>query len=246
MVRFWDPTYRYFTFNEVDMVLTIMEYSTLLHYDFRDPLRIYWKDAMGKASGDRQLALFLFAVYGLIVFPKALGYVSVELADFLFQIEKGVNPAPTVLAETILLFVQMKSHFRCLYKCFHHVFVPPTRPIEEFLKKWVLNLSTLTYEEIEWRAPWMILSTVLIGCNGHLWVPLISIWGAISYTSLMVLSQYGYDQCVPATTSLNRVETSDQDSGFWKKLEEIRIKWGQTLSLQLGTFFNHFLSEMYI
>ncbi|MBA0778108.1 hypothetical protein Gotri_006022, partial [Gossypium trilobum] len=123
MVCFWDPTYRCFMFNEVDMVLTIKEYSTLLHYDFRDPLRIYWKryvnfrgplaslmgfpidtvkarlkdkndpcissfnirDVMGKASSDRHLTLFAFAVYGLIVFPKALGYVSVELADFLFQ-----------------------------------------------------------------------------------------------------------------------------------------------------------------
>ncbi|MBA0613132.1 hypothetical protein Godav_013636 [Gossypium davidsonii] len=43
MVRFRDPTYRCFTFNEVDMVLTIEEYSTLLHYDFRDKFRIYWK-----------------------------------------------------------------------------------------------------------------------------------------------------------------------------------------------------------
>ncbi|MBA0702618.1 hypothetical protein Goari_022791 [Gossypium aridum] len=43
MVHFWDPTYRCFTFNEVNMVLTIKEYSTLLHYDFRDPFRIYWK-----------------------------------------------------------------------------------------------------------------------------------------------------------------------------------------------------------
>ncbi|MBA0613131.1 hypothetical protein Godav_013636, partial [Gossypium davidsonii] len=42
MVRFRDPTYRCFTFNEVDMVLTIEEYSTLLHYDFRDKFRIYW------------------------------------------------------------------------------------------------------------------------------------------------------------------------------------------------------------
>ncbi|MBA0677936.1 hypothetical protein Goari_019310, partial [Gossypium aridum] len=110
---FGDPTYRCFTFNVVDMVSTIEEYSTLLHYDFRDPLRIYWKqkvdfwgplanliglpvntikarlkdkngpyiswsdirDVMGKTSGDRHLALFTFAVYGLIVFPKALGYV---------------------------------------------------------------------------------------------------------------------------------------------------------------------------
>ncbi|MBA0814701.1 hypothetical protein Gohar_020511 [Gossypium harknessii] len=122
MVHFWDPTYRFFTFNKVDMVPTIEEHSTILHYDFRDPLRIYCKqnvdfwghlanlvgllvdtvkvrlkakngpciswsdirDAMEKASSDRHLTLFMFAVYGLIVFPKAMGYVSVKLADFLF------------------------------------------------------------------------------------------------------------------------------------------------------------------
>ncbi|MFQ6653250.1 hypothetical protein Gotur_024744 [Gossypium turneri] len=114
---------------------------------------------MGKASGDRHLALFTFAVYGLIVFPKALRYMSVELADFLFQIEKGVNPAPTVIVETIIslnfirrkgdrhfigctqfLFVWMKSHFRCLYKHFRQVFIPSTRLIEEFLEsEWPPN-----------------------------------------------------------------------------------------------------------
>ncbi|MBA0683521.1 hypothetical protein Goari_025176 [Gossypium aridum] len=41
MVHFWDPTYRCFMFNEMDMVLTIKEYSNLLLYDFRDLLRIY-------------------------------------------------------------------------------------------------------------------------------------------------------------------------------------------------------------
>ncbi|MBA0818620.1 hypothetical protein Gohar_021290 [Gossypium harknessii] len=128
MVRFWDPTYRCFSFNKVDIVPTIKKYSTFLHYDFRAPLRIYWKqninfrgplahlmglpvdtmkarlkdkngsciswsdirDAMGKANGNRHLALFTFAVYKLIMFPKAMGYVSVELAHFLFQIEDRV------------------------------------------------------------------------------------------------------------------------------------------------------------
>ncbi|MBA0872335.1 hypothetical protein Goshw_011692 [Gossypium schwendimanii] len=47
------------------------------------------RDAMGKTSGDRHLTLFSFAVYGLIVFPKALGYVSVKLADFLFRLKIG-------------------------------------------------------------------------------------------------------------------------------------------------------------
>ncbi|MBA0638267.1 hypothetical protein Godav_029433 [Gossypium davidsonii] len=45
---------------------------------------------MGKANGDRHLALFTFAIYKLIMFPKAMGYVSVELAHFLFQIENRV------------------------------------------------------------------------------------------------------------------------------------------------------------
>ncbi|MBA0694422.1 hypothetical protein Goari_004718 [Gossypium aridum] len=52
----------------------------------------------------------------------------------------------------------------------------------------------------------MIRITVLIRWGGHLWVPLIGIWGAINYSLLMVLSQYGYDQCVPVTAGLNRVE----------------------------------------
>ncbi|MBA0712542.1 hypothetical protein Golax_011641, partial [Gossypium laxum] len=93
MVHFWDPTYRCFMFNEMDM-------SNI-------------RDAMGKANGDRHLSLFAFAVYGLIVFPKALGYVSVELADFLFHIEKVVNLTLEVLAETIisLNFIRRKGIF---------------------------------------------------------------------------------------------------------------------------------------
>ncbi|TYJ49651.1 hypothetical protein E1A91_A01G149400v1 [Gossypium mustelinum] len=231
-----------------DALLKATEYSTLLHYDFRNLLRIYWKltidtvkarlkykngpcifwsnirDAMGKASGDRHLTLFAFVVYGLIVLSKVLGYVSVELANFLFRIEKWVNLTPAVLAETIispnffkskgdgrflgcaqLLFIWMKSHFRCPYKHFCQVFVPSTRPIEDFLEsewppnqsteEWVHNLSTLTHQEIEWRAPWMIRSTILIGCDE-----------VINYSSLMVLSQYEYDQYVPTTTGLNSVE----------------------------------------
>ena len=32
-IPFWDPSYRYFTFNQEDMVLTIEEYTTLLHIE---------------------------------------------------------------------------------------------------------------------------------------------------------------------------------------------------------------------
>ncbi|MBA0550671.1 hypothetical protein Golob_021598 [Gossypium lobatum] len=87
--------------------------TTLLHYEFRDSLKIYWKRNI----------------------------------DFL-------GP----LANLMVLPVYTVKHF-------HQVFVPSTRPIEEFLEiewppnqsfeEWVQNLSTLTYQEIEWKAAWM-------------------------------------------------------------------------------------------
>ncbi|MBA0810443.1 hypothetical protein Gohar_002439 [Gossypium harknessii] len=43
-------------------------------WDKAKKMHIRDKDAMGKASSDRHLALFAFAVYGLVGFPKALGY----------------------------------------------------------------------------------------------------------------------------------------------------------------------------
>ncbi|PPD80952.1 hypothetical protein GOBAR_DD22116 [Gossypium barbadense] len=117
-------------------------------------------------------------------------------------------------------------------KALEYVFVPSTRPIEKFLEgewppnqsieEWVQNLSTLTYQEIEWRAPWMIRSTVLIGCGGHLWVPLLGIWGIISYSSLMVLSQYGCDQYVPTTASLNNVEALRLEANLSLRANELQ------------------------
>ncbi|MBA0638303.1 hypothetical protein Godav_021981 [Gossypium davidsonii] len=39
-------------------------------------------------------------------------------------------------------------------------------------------------------------------------VPLIGIWRVIGYSSLIVLSQYGYDQCVLLIAGLNMMEVS--------------------------------------
>ncbi|MBA0765464.1 hypothetical protein Gotri_014659 [Gossypium trilobum] len=66
---------------------------------------------MGKASNDRHLALFAFTVYGLIVFLKALGYVSVELANFLFQIEKGL----LFVWMKVILGASISASVRCLF-----------------------------------------------------------------------------------------------------------------------------------
>ncbi|MBA0662304.1 hypothetical protein Goklo_006458 [Gossypium klotzschianum] len=82
------------------------------------------RDDMGKASGDRHLTLFAFVVCGLIMFLNALGYVSVELVDFLFQIEKGVF-APSIK--------------------FIEEFLESEWPLNLSIEELIQNLRTLTY-----------------------------------------------------------------------------------------------------
>ncbi|MBA0749442.1 hypothetical protein Gogos_003367 [Gossypium gossypioides] len=74
---------------------------------------------MGKASGDRHLAETIIS----------LNFIRRKGDDNFFGCVQ-------------LLFIWMKSHFRCLYKRFRQVFVPSTRPIKEFLEsKWPPNQS---------------------------------------------------------------------------------------------------------
>ncbi|MBA0561054.1 hypothetical protein Golob_017912 [Gossypium lobatum] len=44
MVRFWDPAYQCFTFNQEDMTSTIEEYATLLRVDNVQLNKIYVKE----------------------------------------------------------------------------------------------------------------------------------------------------------------------------------------------------------
>ncbi|MFQ6666745.1 hypothetical protein Gotur_032990, partial [Gossypium turneri] len=48
----------------------------------------------------KRVDLFALATYGLIVFPKVLGHVEVTVEDFFEKLRQGINPFPTILAET--------------------------------------------------------------------------------------------------------------------------------------------------
>ncbi|XVE96151.1 hypothetical protein REPUB_Repub02eG0196800 [Reevesia pubescens] len=55
--------------------------------------------------------LFALMIYGLMVFPEILGHVEGSVVDFCGQVNKGINPASSILAETIrtLNFCQEKE-----------------------------------------------------------------------------------------------------------------------------------------
>ncbi|MFQ6670228.1 hypothetical protein Gotur_035232, partial [Gossypium turneri] len=44
--------------------------------------------------------IFTLSIYGLVVFPKALGYVDEAVSDLFDRLDKRVTPVPAILAET--------------------------------------------------------------------------------------------------------------------------------------------------
>ncbi|MBA0633980.1 hypothetical protein Godav_029595 [Gossypium davidsonii] len=48
----------------------------------------------------KRVDVFALSIYGLVVFPKALGHVDEAVTDLFDRLDKRVTPIPTILAET--------------------------------------------------------------------------------------------------------------------------------------------------
>ncbi|MFQ6666975.1 hypothetical protein Gotur_033152 [Gossypium turneri] len=152
-----------------------------------------WNDEIKK-----KIDVFALGIYGLVVFPKALGHIDEAVTDLFDRIDKGVTPVPAILAET----------FRSLNKCRREdysplkeiVAIPRQDDVSE--ERWLAILQNLQEEDIEWRTPWMLPDEILYRCGDFDWVPLLGIWGATGYAPLLVLRQYRSRQFVPTTQGL--------------------------------------------
>ncbi|MFQ6655947.1 hypothetical protein Gotur_026268 [Gossypium turneri] len=62
----------------------------------------------------KRLDVFALSIYGLVVFPKALGHVDEAVTDLFNRLDKRVTPIPKILAET----------FRVSYRVFSKNYSP--------------------------------------------------------------------------------------------------------------------------
>ncbi|MFQ6657708.1 hypothetical protein Gotur_027270, partial [Gossypium turneri] len=183
----------------------------------------------------RRIDLFALAIYGLVVFPKVLGYIEVAVVDFFEKLGQRINPVPTILAETFrslnsyrrkgegrfigcaqLLNVWIFSHFWKVERTPFHMFSKTFAPLEAHLEKdwprdvtkqhWVLVFQNLRAEDITWRAPWIRPSVLLYKCENQDSVPLLGLWGGAGYAPLMVQRQFALRQFVPVTDGLAQSE----------------------------------------
>ncbi|KAG8485298.1 hypothetical protein CXB51_021825 [Gossypium anomalum] len=170
----------------------------------------------------KRVDVFALSLYGLIIFPKALGHIDEAVSDLFDRLDKGTTPVPAILAET----------FRSLNACRRAGegrFIGCAQLLLAWFHShfWKVD-KNLQAENVEWRAPWLIPGEILYRCGNFDWVPLAGIWGASGYTPLPVLRQYRSRQFIPATQGLAQCKFSYKDDGYKKKVREISDAWNQT------------------
>ncbi|MBA0785081.1 hypothetical protein Gotri_026186 [Gossypium trilobum] len=162
----------------------------------------------------KRVDIFALSIYGLVIFPKALGHVDEAVTDLFDRLDKGVTPVPAILAETFrslnvcrrasegrfigcaqLLLVWFHSHFWKVEKVSYRVFSESYSPLKELAatpirdditeENWMVILQSLQEDDVEWKAPWMVPDEILYRCGDFDWVTLLGIWGAVGYTHLL-------------------------------------------------------------
>ncbi|MBA0844721.1 hypothetical protein Goarm_022959, partial [Gossypium armourianum] len=122
--------------------------------------------------------VFALSVYGLVVFPKALGHVDETVTDLFDRLDKRVTLVPVILAETFkslnkcrragegrfigcarLLLAWFHSLFWKVDKVSYRVFSENYLPLKEIVaiprqdditeEKWMAMLQNLEEEDIE-------------------------------------------------------------------------------------------------
>ncbi|MBA0880645.1 hypothetical protein Goshw_024054, partial [Gossypium schwendimanii] len=101
-----NPAYGCFTFGKVDLVPTVEEYIALLRCSKVQVDKVYsravnnLKDLiLAHPDTKKKVDVFALSIYGLVVFPKALGHVDEAVTDLFDRLDKKVTPVPTILAE---------------------------------------------------------------------------------------------------------------------------------------------------
>ncbi|KAG8489360.1 hypothetical protein CXB51_017482 [Gossypium anomalum] len=209
----------------------------------------------------KRVDVFALSLYGLMVFPRALGYMDEATTDLFHRLSKRVTSVLAILAETFrslgtcrkagagrfvgcaqLLLAWFYSHFRLIDKVVCRVFFEDYSPLKDIIastrrvdvpeENWIALLQNLQSKDVEWRAPWMIPGEILYHCGSFDWVPLLGIWGAIGYAPLLVLRQFGLRQFVPATHGLTQSEFAYRGTDYKKRVGEISSAWNKTCRLK--------------
>ncbi|MBA0638322.1 hypothetical protein Godav_029043 [Gossypium davidsonii] len=176
LTQYWNPAYSCFTFGKVQvdkaysraanvptflkklMNITGMseQWVAAQIKQKRDSKCIPWKNIrnliLAHSDARKRVDVFAFSIYGLVVFPKALGHVDEAVSDLFDRLDKRVIPIPAILVETFrslsacrragegrfigcvqLLLAWFHSHFWKVEKVSYRVFSENYSPLKELV-----------------------------------------------------------------------------------------------------------------
>ena len=75
-----------------------------------------------------------------------------------------------------------------------------------------------------------------------MWVPLLSLWGVVSYAPLLVCRQYASEQFILATHGLDQLEFAYGDPEYAAQLAKLSILWSEPQRVDLVRHGNNIAS----
>ncbi|KAG8492479.1 hypothetical protein CXB51_009542 [Gossypium anomalum] len=163
----------------------------------------------------KKVDVFALSLYGLMVFPRALGYVDEATTDLFHRLSKKVTSVPAILAETFrsLGTCRKAGVGRVICRVFFEDYSPlkdivaSTRRVDVSEENWIVLLQNLQSKDVEWRALWMIPGEILYRCGN-------------------------FDLFVPATHGLTQSEFAYRGADYKKRVGEISSTWNKTCRLK--------------
>ncbi|MBA0819307.1 hypothetical protein Gohar_000123 [Gossypium harknessii] len=64
------------------------------------PWKNLWDLILAHPDTKRRVDVFALSIYGLVIFPKVLGYIDEAISDLFDRLDKRVTPVSTILAKT--------------------------------------------------------------------------------------------------------------------------------------------------
>ncbi|XP_039033070.1 uncharacterized protein LOC120168855 [Hibiscus syriacus] len=144
--------------------------------------------------------LFALGIYGIVIFPKTLGYIKAAVVELFEQLTNiTYNPLEKFL----------------------------TQKWREDIpnEKWVNVFIHLQDKDIIWRALWLTYSDILYQCGDSINIMLLGLWGGVGYSPLLAIWQYGARQFVPVTHEIFGSEFAYHEENYKKKVKDVVELW---------------------
>ncbi|KAL1175053.1 hypothetical protein V6Z11_A04G061400 [Gossypium hirsutum] len=188
----------------------------------------------------KRVDVLALSIYGLLIFPKAIGHIDKAFADLFDRLSKQNMPMPAILAETFRSLSACRRASECrfigcvqLLLVWEAAVMPRRDNITE--ERWIEILQNLREEDLTWKSPWMAPNEILYCYGSFDWIPLPGIWGVVGYAPLLVLRQYKAEQFIPATQGLAQSDFPYKGDHYKKKMQEIFEAWKKTCCVKILT-----------